>query len=131
VDVKWLVESVAIAIVLLAIGCRREARPPDRPKGVPGTAVWAGGSDGGSWFECRAAAGRSANFCTVYNDHTGEISAEGYFVLGDGRGAATADQLVFEAFDGKDIYLKDNRVLKPAGEPSQSDPSRDSDSGPE
>jgi hypothetical protein len=88
-----------------------ESGAPARPKGVPASAVWAGGVDGGAFFACTPSRMDEPNECTVYNDHTGKIWMSGKFVLcGQTRGA-TADELKYDGADGNKIYLEHNLVL--------------------
>lgn len=120
---KRLVLSIAAAVtviigglmvaIALVISHAEPARPrrPERPAGVPPDAVWAGGVDGGDFFRCRPE--RTRYRCAVYDDHTGDLLAEGAFVLEDEPGGVSKAALQFDSFDGYTIYLRGNRILAP------------------
>jgi hypothetical protein len=93
------------------LGCKQHAHA--KPEGVPSSAVWAGGADGGAFFDCAPSQKNEPNVCTVYHDSTGAIYMKGKFVLqGQGRGAK-ADELKYNSADGNKIYLEHNLVLSP------------------
>jgi len=100
-----------ISISVLLFGCRQHG--PTRPAGVPVAAVWAGGADGGAFFNCAPSQNGGPNLCTVYSDSTGAIYMSGKFILqGQARGARS-DELKYASADGKRIYLEHNLVLTP------------------
>lgn len=103
----------ALLVVLAAswvTSCRPDATPT-KPTTVPSTAVWVGGADGGAWIDCTVDLERNVNPCTIYDDAKGEVWLRGAFVLrGKGR-AASREELVYEAFDGKSILLASNDAL--------------------
>jgi hypothetical protein len=112
-------EMLATLVLIAAglVGCRTKVEPPPRHAGIPSQAVWAGGPDGGSWIACEPSRDGSANRCTVYHEHTGEVVAAGFFVARDtGRGVPGVE-LAYDGFDGERIYLKGNRILEPAKPP--------------
>ena len=71
----------SIAFLVLALsGCDYgQHNPPERKSGIPETAVWAGGVDGGSWIQCTREHGIEYS-CAIYNDYTGHILAKGTFL---------------------------------------------------
>lgn len=75
--------------------------------------MWAGGADGGAFFQCVPSQKGEPNACTVYNDSTGAIYMSGKFVLQEQRRGAKADELKYESADGNKIYLKHNLILSP------------------
>ena len=82
-------------------------QPPERPASVPASAVWAGGLDGGSWIDCKPAAGRRYD-CAVYYEGTGEVWDEGVFEFASGqRGGTPPDSLRYSHFNGVTILLSD------------------------
>jgi hypothetical protein len=95
----------------LAVGCHNKA--PAKPSGVPASAVWAGGADGGAFFDCVPSQKGEPNVCTVYNDSTGAIYMSGKFVLQGQTRGAKADELKYDSTDGNKIYLERNLVLVP------------------
>lgn len=56
-----------------------EEKPFERPAGVPDSATWVGGPDGGVFVSLAPDPERKAYACTVYNDYTGAVEATGYF----------------------------------------------------
>ena len=95
----------------IIIGCRRSA--PTRPAGVPETAVWAGGVDGGAFFACTPSVANEANACTVYHDSDGEVYMSGSYVLKGTQRGAKAGELFYSGADGHNIYLDHNLTLVP------------------
>ena len=95
----------------MTLSCRSVATPPPRARGVPIDAVWAGGVDGGAWILCKAV--ESRNYCSVYNDHTGNIWARGYFLLRGEKRGVSERELTYNSFDGESIHLTDGRSLIP------------------
>jgi hypothetical protein len=96
---------------MLLLGCKQ--RSPARPAGVPSSAVWAGGADGGAFFECLPSQKGEPNACTVYDDSTGAIYLSGKFVLQGQTRGAKADELRYDGTNGTRIYLDHNQVLIP------------------
>lgn len=92
---------------------RIEKEVPDRPKGIPLSAQWAGSVDGGAWIECRIEPQLNMNYCVAYNYQSGEVSTEGYYRMSDTKDAAQRDELLLDGFDGARIYLANGRVLEP------------------
>lgn len=109
---NWL--STSIWLVLLCTSCDRNARlePEKRPVGVPNTAIWAGGADGGCYIQCRVELKLDVNRCNVWNDYTGDSTGwENYRLVTSNR-AATAKELKFEGASTDYIYLQNGQVLK-------------------
>ncbi len=97
-------------ISALLFGCKQA---PKRPEGVPASAVWSGGADGGAFFDCAPSRSGEPNPCTVYNDGTGDIYMSGRFVIQGQKRGATADELEYGGADGNRIYLKRSLTLAP------------------
>jgi hypothetical protein len=89
-----------------------------RPPGVPPTAVWVDSV----FVDCSVEAQSKANWCTVYKDDTGEIVADGLFVLNSSHLAAEKSELHYATFGEQGIYLEDTRILLQRAA-SQRDPS--------
>lgn len=105
----WSLYPLLLAVLFGA--CDSGVHPPQRLASIPPEAVWVGGADGGAWIWCKKDGTR--NFCTVYNEYTGEIWTSGHFVVkGKGRGDSS-EELKYDYFDGKQIGLTDGRVLAP------------------
>ena len=107
---RHVILAVFLLLSGLSVGCETNLAPR-RPKGVPGSAVWAGGPDGGSWIECKVALDQRGCFCTVYDEWTGEVSAHGTFIPRDTGASVRADELKYEFFDGTAIVLNNGRIL--------------------
>jgi hypothetical protein len=100
----------AIAAVLLASwAC---SGVPPRPAGVPRAAVWAGGTDGGVWIDCRVSIADNVDVCDVYDDHSGKKRNSGMWRLRGLNRAATTQELQFEGYDGELILLRNALVLQ-------------------
>jgi hypothetical protein len=120
--------SLTAAIAWCAFAACSRIEPPAHPASVPGSAVWAGGSDGGAWIDCRLAYKEPyvAYTCNLFQD-VGRPLASGTYVLADVRyergkpvyqptGSLTrADVSRYEAFDGVSVLFHGSRILIPHG----------------
>ena len=100
-------------LTMKTIGCKSKVEAPPRPPLVPATAVWAGGVDGGNFFECDVDEKHSVNRCLIYNDSTGDVNGGGFFQLSGLHRAAQANELKFDFFDGERIELTGGNCLVP------------------
>ena len=91
-------------LVVCALGCKRSH---SRPANVPSSAVWVDNT----FVDCSAEKQSSADNCSVFKDDTGEILAEGDFVLESSHLAAEKSELRYVAYGEKGIYLEDLRIL--------------------
>ena len=105
--------ALAAGLGSVLAACTPKASAPPRPSTVPPSAIWAGGVDGGAWFECEVAASGQSNRCTIYNDYTGAVWMQGQFALRVEKRGATKEELAYEAFDGIRIHLRGGKVLDP------------------
>jgi hypothetical protein len=96
-----------------AFGFEPQVVVPERPSSVPISAAWAGGSDGGAWIECSVDPEKNANWCTVWNDQTGDVWARTLFVDRAAGEAVPGSALQYSSFNGLLIDLSDGRVLEP------------------
>jgi hypothetical protein len=103
-----------VAIVALdnAFSQMSGSPPTHRPNAVPANAVWAGGPDGGSYFLCTVDQARNVNPCTVWNEETGEVMANGDFWVSGQDRAATSDELKYRWYDGRVIGMQVLTVQK-------------------
>jgi hypothetical protein len=74
-----------------------------------------------TFIDCSVETQSKANHCTVYKGSTGEILADGLFLLNTSMSAASLSELRYAAFGHGVIYLEDARTLRP-WRPSESDP---------
>jgi hypothetical protein len=111
--------SLNIVVVLLGLltGCLGCSGQHDRPANAPSSAVWVDGT----FIDCSVEAQSKSNRCTVYRAGTGEILADGLFVLNTSMREAGSSDLQYAAFGNRIIYLADARKLIP-WEPSERDP---------
>lgn len=118
----------AIALAVLYLVSRDfSVRAPDRIRGVPDEAVWAGGPDGGSWFLCKdSQMGPSYYDCEVYNDFDASFVTRGSYVLRSytwddnekrevHEEVKSVKELKFNYYDGYIITLLDSLLLLPDG----------------
>src|ERR1700676_4304958 len=78
-----------------------------RPANVPSSAAWADNA----LVDCSTDPQSHSNRCTVFKDKTGEILAEGLFILESSGAAAQKSEMNYAGFGEKGIYLQDLRVL--------------------
>jgi len=90
-------------------GCYRSC-PPTRPGGVPGSAVWAGGLDGGGWVTCSVEAHSDPNVCTIY-DEEGRTQGPARYRLKKLNRAARTEELRFTYVTGQAIGLENGLEL--------------------
>jgi len=98
------VNLVCLSLFACLLGCRGNHH---RPANVPASAVWADST----FIDCSVEIKAGANRCTVYKDDTGEILADGLFVLNTTHSAAERSELRYAAFGNRIIYLEDARTL--------------------
>src|SRR5580693_5565212 len=91
-------------LIVCLLGCKGTH---SRPASVPSSAVWVDRA----FVDCSVERQSSADHCTVYKDDTGEILAEGLFVLKTSHLAAEKSELNYAAFGERGIYLDDLRIL--------------------
>jgi len=105
--------SALLIAVISSFGCTSN-RHRTKPDGIPLSAVWSGGPDGGSYIDCLASEKGESNRCTVYNENTGDVEQSGAFGLNSGRSGASASQLKYDgAPDGIRIFLENAAILSP------------------
>jgi hypothetical protein len=102
---KHSLSGLMLLLALALSACTSKPAAPTKPSLVPNTAVWAGGVDGGSFFQCDVDTQRNVNRCLVYNDYTGDVAGGGFFQLSGLNRAARKDELKYRFFDGDRIYL--------------------------
>ena len=97
-----------LSIVFLLTNCKTGA--PSKVKGIPETAFWAGGVDGGQWYLLDSVnkANQTIN-CKIYNDHSGELIVDKKFKLhctGSDTDINWDDlEREFRSYDGTTIYI--------------------------
>lgn len=103
------VSILVLAVNLLVMSCYRPY-PPSRPAGVPSSAAWAGGWDGGGWVTCSSDAGAEFNSCTIY-DEQGRTHGSAQYRLKDLNRAARPGELKYTYVTGKAIGLESGLEL--------------------
>jgi len=99
-------EYILGALLVCAPGCKG-THP--RPATVPSTAVWVDHT----FVDCSVDRQSKADRCTVFKDDSGEVLAEGLFLLNTSHAAADESELRYAAFGHGVIYLQDARLLVP------------------
>ena len=110
-----LIGLTAIGLSVSLLGCM-QSHP--RPANVPSSAVWIDNT----FIDCSAESPSKGSRCTVYKDDSGEILADGLFVLHTFHEGVDKRELQYAAFAHGMIYLQDARVLVHVV-PSEKDPS--------
>ncbi len=105
-------------IISTSLGCTKHSNEHVRPKGVPTDAVWAGGADGGSYIKCVYNSKDGLLYCTVYNDYTGDVRANGPFKITGPSKPENVSKFKYSGYDGKKIYLLDGSVISSTVEPT-------------
>lgn len=98
-----------------------ENQPEKRPDGIPETAVWRGGLDGGVYIVLPklVQAGGDIYYAEIYNDHSGALFYKGRYrfvypenAVGDPVDPTRTD--INMGWDGERLYLNGtNQYLKP------------------
>ena len=105
---KALESTIFLAWFAGSLFARQNMSPiHPRPANVPSSAVWADNA----FVECSIDPQSHLNRCTVFKDKTGEILADGLFILDSSGAAAQKSELHYAGFGEKGIYLRDLRVL--------------------
>src|SRR5260370_36383263 len=94
--------QATIALIVL-VACLSACEYHYRPADIPSTAQWADST----FIDCSVEKQPNANRCTVYKDDTGEILADGLFVLKTSHVAAKSSELHYAAFGHRTIFLAD------------------------
>jgi hypothetical protein len=106
--------SALLTIAAGTCGCSRLASAPPRPDGVPVSAVWVGGTDGGVFVVCDSPeSGVDVYPCTVFNDGTGDVLMSGRFAVKTTHPGPAVRDLKYSAYDGRDILLQNGSSLVP------------------
>jgi hypothetical protein len=96
---------ICVFILVALSGCDRLHR---RPSAVPRSAVWVDHA----FIDCFAEKQSKGNSCTVYKDDTGEILADGLFLLGyPARAASELELRHYAAYGDHTIFLEDAQLL--------------------
>jgi hypothetical protein len=96
---------ICVFILVALSGCDRLHR---RPSVVPRSAVWIDHT----FIDCSAEKQSKGNACTVYKDDTGEILADGLFLLNYPARAASEPELRhYAAYGDHTIFLEDAKLL--------------------
>jgi hypothetical protein len=96
---------ICVFILVALSGCDRLHR---RPSVVPRSAVWIDHT----FIDCSAEKQSKGNACTVYKDDTGEILADGLFLLDyPARAASEAELRHYAAYGDHTIFLEDAKLL--------------------
>ena len=99
--------------VLLLVACSSAPGSPARPAGVPASAMWIGGVDGGVFAELEPTGTPGIYRARVFADGTGTVLYSGSLRLDPPGGSPpdVADSGVFVGWDGTRLLLADGRSL--------------------
>lgn len=98
-------------ILLLAIAFTSCKTIPDKVHGIPESAFWIGGEDGGDWYTLDSINKLDKTIhCKIYNDNSGELIADKTFKLHCYLTETKIDwnnlQEEFNGYDGEYLLLK-------------------------
>jgi len=108
-----------LTFLFLIIGLLSCKGAHPRPASVPSSAVWVDNA----FIDCSVESPSKGNHCTVYEDDSGKVLADGLFVLKNYHEEIGKPELQYAAFAHGMIYLQDARVLVHVA-PLGKDPSR-------
>jgi hypothetical protein len=105
---------VLVSLTLLGIDAcdLRRPEPKPRPANVPLEATWQSGKEWGYFFYCTTDASSKSNHCRLYN-FRGRLVTDGQFILRGSNRAAFSEELQYEFYDHKSIFLADHKFLDP------------------
>lgn len=113
--------TFSIAFLLaIAFGCIEQAddmsETSQRPQGVPESAFWIGGADGGVFIVVQKNKELQAHiyYSEIYHDQTGELWYKGRLAMqpSDQPYVDHTKQELFMSWDGESLHLSDGRVLQ-------------------
>jgi hypothetical protein len=111
----WSLPSMRISMFVLStilfLYCSCKKSSPPHPKGVPLSAVWVGGADGGVFINCQSSSQNSGYRCTIFNDATGDIVMSGFFERKSNRSGEVKPE--YSSYDGQRIFLQDGDSMAP------------------
>jgi hypothetical protein len=107
--------AVALTLGLAIASCQKGTDPPPRPAGVPETAFWVGGADGGVFVLLEKEPQEPAHVyrARVYHDHSGELWYSGNLAMvpQDRPSVDVSNPNLFSGWDGDNLHLTDGRRL--------------------
>jgi hypothetical protein len=79
---KSMTKTIIFNFLLLFLFTSCGTNKPAKIKGIPETAFWAGGVDGGQWYQVDSIDKQNNTIvCKIYNDNNGELVANRKFKL--------------------------------------------------
>lgn len=105
---KLLFTSILI-FLLLACEPISTYEPESRPNGIPISALWVGGPDGGVYVTMQVVDGDYSG--TIYFDSTGEVWYEGRFRYSGNTPFDASEASNYTAWDGDTLYLANGQQL--------------------
>ncbi len=100
--------TMALALGLTACG----PHIPKKPAGVPAQAFWAGDAKGGA-FVAIGVPDHEGWQVKIYDDRSGQLLAQGLYVIHHGAARPSFVQEDFAGWDGTAVHLTDGGVLVP------------------
>lgn len=96
----------------MTVCTKGKVEPPEKLKGIPQSAFWGGGPDGGCWFVVTDIGSRDIYHFTIYFDTTAKIWYQGKFKLtGKPRSFEKLKKDINGYFGGDEIPLIDGAYL--------------------
>ena len=100
-----------ITLFIIFISCNTEIKQPERPKNVPKTAIWEGGTDGGTWIQCDSTNTDNIFYCKIFNDFDGTLLSEGKYKLDGISQPVDSIRKYLGVFTGSKIILRNKKFL--------------------
>lgn len=104
-----LLFTFVLMFLLLACEPVSTYEPEARPNGIPASALWVGGPDGGVYVRMQVVDGNYSG--TIYFDSTGEVWYEGRFIYSGNTPFDVSEVSTYSAWDGDTLYLVNGQKL--------------------
>jgi hypothetical protein len=102
--------SLALLFFLTACEPISSFEPNTKPDGVPESAFWVGGADGGVYIDISKQS-KQEYYSKIYFDTTGEIWYEGVLHYSGEKELDISNKNIYSFWDGDNLHLVNNEYL--------------------